>query len=346
MYTVNRTEQNRGVAEEYETRAMLYLLNTNKELDIFLIDTFNDVSGSNMDFKYIVDAQAKGHKSFSPKKIGESLITLFQNHISSIKFEKYILYCKYINTNYIINKSLAKNAVNIYTINDFVEKAQSSIIDSLRAVYNNIQENNNYDNIRDNIIKDFFKRLIFVEDLSLQSDLIKTSIDLKTIKLMDNKKLDAIFKEISTKREELKRINIEGVVICKAQECLEYNKYLERKTIESLILSRVIGYDLFNDKKFFTPSFAYVIRNLDDEKTKDLIIEVNSDISKAYFDINNPKSFFECIDFIMEKIKYTNNVEEIYSQYVINVKKKPKFLRELSTKYLISMIVDNINIGD
>ena len=77
MYTFKRTEKNRGVAEEYETRAMLYLLNSKREVDIFLIDTFNDISGSNMDFKYIVDAQSKGYKSFSPSKIGESLITLF-----------------------------------------------------------------------------------------------------------------------------------------------------------------------------------------------------------------------------------------------------------------------------
>lgn len=344
MYTFKRTERNRGVAEEYETRAMLYLLNNKKELDFFLVDTFNDISGSNASFKYIVDVQAKGYKSLLPSDIGKSLITLFQNHMSNIKFEKYILYCKYIDSNYIISKSQVKNTINIYTINDFVEKKKFSIIDSLKNQYNGIQNDNDYDNIHENIIKDFFERLIFIVDSSLRSDLIKACIDLKSIKLMDNKKLDAIFKDISTKREELKRINIEGLKIRKAMECLEYNKYLERKTIESLILSRVIGYDIFKDIQFFSPSFVYIIRNLDDEKIKDLIIRVNSDISKAYFDINNPKPFFECIDFIMEKLKNTNNVEDIYSQYVLSVKKKPKFLTELSTKYLISMIVDSVNM--
>ena len=91
---------------------MLYLLNNKNELDVFLIDTFNDISGSNLTFEYIVDVQSKGIKTFPPSKIGISLITLFQNHLSDIKFNKYVLYCKYIDSRYIA-KNLSKKSVNL-----------------------------------------------------------------------------------------------------------------------------------------------------------------------------------------------------------------------------------------
>lgn len=84
---------------------------------------------------------------------------------------------------------------------------------------------------------------------------------------------------------------------------------------------------------------------MDNEALKDLIISANSDISKAYFDVNNPKPFFECIDFIMDKLKDTTDIEEIYSQYVLNIRTKPQFLTEISTKFLISIIIDNMNMG-
>lgn len=342
MYTFERTEKNRGVAEEYETRALLYLLNNKSELDIFLIDTFNDINGSNLNFEYIVDVQSKGIKTFPPSKIGMSLITLFQNHLSDIKFDKYVLYCKYIDSHYIVKELSAKKSINSYKINDFTEKIKTSIIESLKKKYDSIDKSNNYDAIPKNVIKDFYKKLIFVEDSSLQSDLIKSSIDLKTIKLIEDEKLNKIFNDISTIREELKRINIEGLKIQKVEECLQYNKYLRRKQIESLILSRVIGYDIFKDILNVPMSFIDVIKNLDNESKKDVIIRVNSDISKAYFDVNNPKPFFDCIDFIMNELKNTTNMEEIYRNYILNIKVKPQFLTEMSTKFLISMIIDNV----
>ncbi len=341
MYTFERTEKNRGIAEEYETRAMLYLLNNKSELDIFLIDTFNDISGSNLTFEYIVDVQSKGIKTFPPSKIGISLITLFQNHLSDIKFNKYVLYCKYIDSRYITKKS-SKKSVNLYKINDFTEENKTSIIESLKKEYNKIYINNKYDTIPENIIKDFYEKLVFVEDLSLQSDLIRSSIDLKTIKSIDDEKLNKIFKDISTMREKLKRIKIEGLKIQKAKECLQYNKYLKRKQIESLILSRVIGYDIFKDVLNVPVSFIDVIKDLDIEAKKDIIISVNSDISKAYFDVNNPKPFFNCIDFIIDELKNTTDMEKIYRKYILNVKVKPQFLTEKSTKFLISMIIDNV----
>ena len=100
----------------------------------------------------------------------------------------------------------------------------------------------------------------------------------------------------------------------------------------------MIGYDIFKDISNVPVSFVDVIKDLDIEAKKDIIIRVNSDISKAYFDVNNPKPFFNCIDFIIDELKNTTDMEKIYRKYILNVKVKPQFLTEKSTKFLISMI--------
>ena len=59
-------------ASEYETKAMLYLFGCrqdSRDMDVFIIDCFNDVSGANRDVNRLWDVQSKGVKSLNPKKI-------------------------------------------------------------------------------------------------------------------------------------------------------------------------------------------------------------------------------------------------------------------------------------
>ena len=95
MYQFTTTERNNEKASEYETKAMLYLFGCrqdSRDMDVFIIDCFNDVSGANRDVNRLWDVQSKGVKSLNPKKIGEALVTLFQNYCSDIEFEHYILF--------------------------------------------------------------------------------------------------------------------------------------------------------------------------------------------------------------------------------------------------------------
>jgi len=85
MYQFTTTERNNAKASEYETKSMLYLFGCrkdSKEMDVFIIDCFNDVSGADKAVQRLWDVQSKGVKSLNPKKIGKALITLFQNFIS------------------------------------------------------------------------------------------------------------------------------------------------------------------------------------------------------------------------------------------------------------------------
>ena len=58
MYQFTTTERNNEKASEYETKAMLYLFGCrqdSRDMDVFIIDCFNDVSGANRDVNRLWD---------------------------------------------------------------------------------------------------------------------------------------------------------------------------------------------------------------------------------------------------------------------------------------------------
>lgn len=87
---------------------MLYLFGCrqdSRDMDVFIIDCFNDVSGANGDVDRLWDVQSKGVKSLNPKKIGEALVTLFQNFKSDIEFEHYILFMPKLKEMYLYDEN-------------------------------------------------------------------------------------------------------------------------------------------------------------------------------------------------------------------------------------------------
>ncbi len=95
MYKIKTSERTNDKATELETKSLLYLLTKIKgknNVDLFIIDCFNDVTGSSSDYKKTWDVQSKGVSSLTPRTIGIGLYTLFSNYISDIDFCHYILY--------------------------------------------------------------------------------------------------------------------------------------------------------------------------------------------------------------------------------------------------------------
>ncbi|MGL6002402.1 MAG: hypothetical protein ACRCZ4_09950, partial [Plesiomonas sp.] len=91
-YTFTNTEINNKKASEFETKSLLYLLgmrDDSDEIEIITVDCFNDVTGADENFNKLWDVQSKNHSSLPPSKIGESLLTLYNNYISSIEFIDY-----------------------------------------------------------------------------------------------------------------------------------------------------------------------------------------------------------------------------------------------------------------
>ena len=93
MYTFETTEQNNQKANDYETKALLYLLSfrdDSNNIETFAIDCFNDVTGCNNNFSILWDVQSKNVQGLNPRKIGGNLITLFHNYEHEFPFEYFI----------------------------------------------------------------------------------------------------------------------------------------------------------------------------------------------------------------------------------------------------------------
>ncbi len=94
-YVVQSSEKVRGIGADYETKAMLYLMNCRDdsyEINFFAIDFYNDVTGLNVHADKAWDVQSKGTKSTSAKGIGRELVTLFKNEMSDLNFDYLILF--------------------------------------------------------------------------------------------------------------------------------------------------------------------------------------------------------------------------------------------------------------
>ena len=156
MYQFTTTERNNEKASEYETKAMLYLFGCRQDsgdMDVFIIDCFNDVSGANCEVNRLWDVQSKGIKSLNPKKIGKALVTLFQNYCSDIEFEHYILFIPKLKEMYLNDEDRI-----YFKIDNFKLQYTDKIKQGLRSEY---ERRNNLEVVETDL-DDFLQKVEFV----------------------------------------------------------------------------------------------------------------------------------------------------------------------------------------
>ena len=125
MYEFKTTEQNNTKANDYETKALLYLLSYRKDsrsIQTFAIDCFNDVTGCNRQYSMLWDVQSKNEQSLTPRKIGKYLITLFLNFQHDFPFEHFIFFMPKLTEGYLQNENL-----KTFDLSNFKEKQSSKI---------------------------------------------------------------------------------------------------------------------------------------------------------------------------------------------------------------------------
>lgn len=337
MYKFLYTEQLNEKASEFETKSLLYLLSMREdshEINTFIIDCFNDVTGATENCSKLWDVQSKGIKTLRPLTIGESLITLFENYLSEIKFDFYILFFPELKDIYFVD-----NNKTVFNIDNFHDKYISKIVEGLKNEY----KKRNNRNIDEQTILNFIKEVSFVVDKDSKSKYIKNIIELKKYFEKNNEFFDSIFDEIRDKQSVLKNMSIHQKEIEKASEVLQYNKYLKKNDIEMLIVNRIIGANIF--KNIGAPlEFSQIIKNYDIDNQKDIIHKCNSEISLMIFNNSDKKifwSFFEKIYLLLkENITYTLDdiFEEIQDEKII----KKKILNEISAKYFIALIKEGV----
>lgn len=312
---------------------MLYLVGIhkeNEEIDIITFDCFNDVTGSTESFSKMWDIQSKNYSYFPPSKIGESLYTLYSNFVSPFEFHEYILFCNPLNETYLVDTSTP-----YYKFDNLSESTKSGIIKKLTSM---VQEKNKTDCVP--FLDEFLAQVSFYEDRKTKSDYIKSISKFKNTKIINDKIYENIFKEIRDKQSSLKNSYIENLTIKQPDEVLNFNRHLTKNQIHTLIISKLVGIEIFSYDGI-PMSFLKHVCELDEDDAEDLLLECRSNISKAFFDKNSYVLFWSIIEHIIFEIhkEKSKKVDDIYEKTKNKINKIPQYLDEMSLKYLISLLI-------
>ncbi|PTO66205.1 hypothetical protein [Vibrio splendidus] len=333
MYVFKNTEINNEKASDSEAKSMLFLVGMHKEseeVDIIMFDCFNDVTGSTECFSKMWDIQSKNYKDFPPSIIGESLYTLYDNFMSSVKFHEYILFCNPLKTEYLLDDSQP-----LYQFDNIVDSTKVRIINKLTSL---VKKNHKVSDVP--YLEEFLGKLTFYEDRHSKSDYIKSISKFKNSQIVEESVYNNIFKEIRDKQSSLKNSYIENKTIEKPEEVLNFNRHLTKIQIHTLIISKLVGIEIFSFEGIPIPFINYLI-GLSQDDIEDLLLDCKSNISKAFFDKNSYLFFWTIIENIAFEIhkQKTNNVDEIYEKTKSRINKIPQYLDEISLKYLISLLI-------
>ena len=332
-YTFKNTEINNKKASDFETKSLLYLISRKKEIDYVTFDCFNDVSGVNKNHDKIWDVQSKNEKSLSPKKIGKYLFTLFDNYISTFSFHEFIFFAPILSEDYKINSKL-----NIYNLDNIEEKTLKRILNGLTEEVERVKGNSvDYSEQ----IEIFLEKVFIVEDNSTENEYIKSVTKFKKVGIKSDDFYTSIFTDLRNIQSAKKNTYIENEIISEIRDVLTFNRHLTTKDIEILIISRIIGVEIFNYSSI-PITFFPIIKSLDNEEIKDILQECNSNLSRAFFNKNSNKVFWKVCEKIITFLNEnkSSDVEYIYSETFKDYIFRISYLKDFTIKYLISIIIE------
>lgn len=278
--------------------------------------------------------QSKGVKSLNPKKIGEALVTLFQNYISDIEFEHYILFMPKLKEMYLNDEDK-----RYFQIDNF----KLQYIDKIRQGLKKEYARRNSSEPQETDLEHFLQMVEFVIAEEQKQEYIKRITSFRASLRLEAAFYDAVFEDIRKQQTILKIKNIDGYQIMNAAEVLQYEKLLWKKEIDALVINRILGMDIFNSKHV-PNSFIDEIAILDIEERKDVIQECQSDIAKLLFDKNGRHTFWR---FFGRLLSYANAIRlesprEIAEQMRRDNVMIPRTLGEKSVVYLIAALKEGL----
>lgn len=339
-YTVSSSEKTRSSGAEYETKALLYLMNLrddSDEIHYFVIDFFNDLTGMDRFAENLWDVQSKGAKNNSPAAIGKELVTLFKNYLSELNFKYYILFLGGVSTTVRIRDDL-----DVFDISNINESALNKLIIGLKNESIDKTYINNAD-ITDSNINDFLQKVLFVIDDRKPSEYVKAIIKNHPGIIPEEKILDAIFNEIRNVQSSLKNSIVEGVVIQTTDEVLRFCRHMTNSEIRLLTLNRIINRNPV-EKNSIPPSFIPIYSLWVPEKQREMLDECVQTLCKALFNKNAASEFWDLFENIYSLVisKPTYSVQEIYQSLDTQTRNASPDFDAISLKYFIAIVKDGI----
>lgn len=339
-YTVKSSEKTVKSGAEGETKALLYLMNLradSNEVNYFVVDFFNDLTGMDRYADKLWDIQSKAEKNLSPNKVGQALVTLYKNYISSIEFKYYILFVGGVSDSLRIDSS--KTEFGIVNIKESaLNKVRTGLVKEakIKSYIDNAQ-------ITDERIDSFLDKVLFVIDNKPSNEYVKAIIKDHPKIIPEDRILDVIFNEIRDEQSSKKNITkVEGVVIETAGEALNYFRHLTSSEIRLMVLHRIINRNPI--EKGIPAPFLPIYNSVPPEKQSDLIDECKQTLCRALFNKSAAKSFWTLFEAIYNEIvsNPANNIDKIYNSIDIGVKMSNPDFDIISLKYFISVIKEGI----
>ncbi|MCD0476004.1 hypothetical protein LPB87_16525 [Flavobacterium sp. EDS] len=338
-YIFKNTEINNEKATVFETKSLLYLIgkrNDSKEIEYVTFDCFNDVSGINKRHNKIWDIQSKNEASLSPKKIGTYFFTLFDNFSSTFAFKEFIFFCPILKDDYKIDSSLRS-----YNFDNIVEKTKTRIKNGLTEEVIRVKKDSiDYTSQ----IELFLDIVTIVEDDQAENEYIKAITKFKKTEIKSDDFYKSVFIDLRNIQSSKKISYIENATITEIREVLSFKRHLSVKDIELLIVSRIIGTEIFKNIFYYPLYFSIFIDHLNIEDKKDVLQDCNSNLSRAFFNKNSNKVFWKVCEDIITYFSLNNNKDAdlVYNTVFGSYTPRISFLNEITIKYLISIIIEGI----
>ena len=338
-YKVQSSEKLRKSGADAETKAMLYLMNfreDSSEINYFVVDFFNDITGMDRMARKLWDVQSKASKTGSAKTIGRELVTLYKNYVSDLEFVSYIIFLGGVPNTFRKNSSLS-----IFDFTNIKERAFKSVRAGLIEEFNS-KEYIFEEDILDDRISRFLKEVWFVVDDKKPEEYIKQIIKEHPSIIPRDSELLAIFNEIRNKQAEKKNSIVEDVEIDSAEEALVYGRHLTTNEIRLLVLQRLINSDPLS--KGIPEPFAEIYCKYPPEHRKDMVDQCQSDLCRALFNKSAAQGFWALFDNIYTLImQYPNEkIDFIFSKLALDVIDACPDFDVLSLKYFIGKIKEGI----
>lgn len=338
-YVVQSTERNRSIGSEYETKALLYLMNfrtDSNQIHFYVIDFFNDLTGMCNFGNRLWDIQSKASKNTNAKSLGREMVTLFKNFMSNFSFQHYILFVG----------GVAKTIRKDNSINEFgLENINAKSIKSIKLGLKEEAIQKTYiktTDVTEENIDEFLSKVHIVVDDKKNTEYVKSIIKTSVKFVPSDEILDSIFYEIRDKQSEKKNSIVENIILTSTAEALYYNRHLKYDEIRQLAIARIINRNPM--EKGAPPSFYEIIDHLPLHTKQDLILDGQIGVAKVLSGRNNIQNFWSLFENIYLEIVNNpqDNVKSIYSkldkQHIENC---PEF-NILSLEYFISIIKDGI----
>ena len=342
MYKVTSSEEKNEKATDFETKSMLYMMNyysNSGNVEWFVIDFFNDVTGVNKLCTECYDIQSKGVNNIAPKQLGKYLVTLFKNYISEFNFSDYILFVESVSSTFL---SQIGNK-NVFLISDLLEDTQNAIYEGLEEETKNKTYIDNDKITNENLVL-FLKKVSVVIDSHTKEEYVKDAVKLSADVIIDDKILRKIFKEIRDKQSNKKNNNAEGHLISSIGGFHKFDKHIKKEAIQDFIMNTICFKSALLDFKSIPRSFQKFLNGYDETIENDIIEDCQNAIFRLLHNKNNISAYWALFSEVVKLIKSnpTDTIDDIYNKLDSQLITNTQYLDMISSKYYISLIKERI----